>query len=126
MTNKKTKKEYFTELKKVISVSPYSNKEELISFLDKEIGLLSKKKENANQKKGEANNQILDIILKVLADFGQPVTITEMLTDERLKYYSDDKIMSPQRLTALCKKLIESKEVVRIEEKKKAYFSLNN
>lgn len=54
----------------------------------------------------------------VLGTFENPVTITEMQKTDELSEYSN------QKLSALLKKLVSAGEVVRTEEKKKAYFSL--
>ena len=70
-------------------------------------------------------------IIEVLADKGKPVTITDMLTDTRLQSYTEETkdgkktvAMTNQKLSSMVKKLVDNGEIVRTEEKKKAYFSL--
>ena len=67
----------------------------------------------------------------MLADQTRPVTITELLEDERLKTYTEEDKdgvqtlkMSNQKLSAVMKMLVDAQEVVKTEDKKKSYFSL--
>lgn len=64
------------------------------------------------------NEGVMETILDVLADNGDMMTVTEMLADDRLKGYTN------QKISALLRKLIEAKKVVKTMEKKKAYFAL--
>ena len=74
---------------------------------------------------------LTDAIKAVLADQTKPVTITEMMTDARLASYEEEGkdgsvtvAMTNQKLSSMVKKLVDAGEVIRTEEKKKAYFSL--
>ena len=51
--------------------------------------------------------------------FGKPVTVTTMIKEN-----SEMNKLSPQKLSALLKQLVESEEVVRTVEKRVPYFSL--
>lgn len=133
MANTKiTKKEYFAIVKGIVEKSGVENKADIIAFLDHEVELLDKKSGKSKATPTQAANAVtLDVIKEVLGGLDKPVTITELLADARLQSYTEttkdgDKViaMTNQKLSSLVKKLVDAKEVVRTEEKKKAYFSL--
>lgn len=129
---KMTKKDWFEVLKNIMEESDYADKAGAIAFIDHEVELLDKKSGKSKETKTKkAHGAILDAIKEVLADQTKPVTITEMLTDKRLVSYeekSEDRVktvaMTNQKLSSMVKKLVDVGEVIRTEEKKKAYFSL--
>ena len=130
--NKITKKEYFAIVKGIVEASSADNKADIVAFIDHEVELLDKKSGKSKATPTQAANAVtLDIIKEVLADQTKPVTITEMLTDERLQSYTETTkdgektiTMTNQKLSSLVKKLVDTGVVVRTEEKKRAYFSL--
>lgn len=116
---KMTKREWFEELKNVVEASNYERKEEAMGFLNHEIELLNKKSSKGTLTKTQKENvEVIEKIKAILRTFENPVTITEMQKTDELSEYSN------QKLSALLKKLVSTGEVVRTEEKKKAYFSL--
>ena len=116
---KMTKSEWFEELKNVVSTSDYERKDEVMGFLNHEIELLNKKSSKETMTKTQKENvEVIKKIKVVLETFENPVTITEMQKTDELSEYSN------QKLSALLKKLVNAGEVVRTEEKKKAYFSI--
>ena len=119
MTKKMTKKNWFEELKNVVSASDYERKDEAMEFLNHEIELLNKKSSKGTMTKTQKENiEIIEKIKAALDTFENPVTITEMQKTDELSKYSN------QKLSALLTKLVHAEEVIRTEEKKKAYFSL--
>ena len=64
------------------------------------------------------NEGVMETILEVLADNGDRMTVTEMLADDRLNGYTN------QKISALLRKLRDARKVDKIMEKKKAYFTL--
>ena len=64
------------------------------------------------------NEGVMETILEVLADNGDRMTVTEMLADDRLNEYTN------QKISALLRKLRDAKKVDKTMEKKKAYFTL--
>lgn len=116
MEKKMTKKEYFAVLAEVVANSDMENKEGALAFINHEIELLEKKSAKSGQTKTQKENVgIMETISEVLADMGKPVTITELMKDERLSAYSN------QKLSALVRQM---PNVVKTTEKKKSYFSL--
>lgn len=133
MANTKiTKKEYFAIVKGIVEQSSADNKADIVAFLDHEVELLDKKSGKSKATPTQAANIVtLNVIKEVLADRDKPATITELLTDARLQSYTETTkngektiAMTNQKLSSLVKKLVDAGEVVRTEEKKKAYFSL--
>lgn len=130
--NKITKKEYFAIVKGIVEASSADNKADIVAFLDHEVELLDKKSGKSKATPTQAANIVtLNAIKEVLGGLDKPATITELLTDARLQSYTEttkdgDKViaMTNQKLSSLVKKLVDAGEVVRTEEKKKAYFSL--
>lgn len=131
--NKITKKEYFAIVKDIVEASGADNKTDIVAFLDHEVELLNKKSGKSKATPTQAANAVtLNVIKEVLGELDKPVTITELLTDVRLQSYTEttkdgEKViaMTNQKLSSLMKKLVDAGEVVRTEEKKKAYFSLS-
>lgn len=118
-TNKKiTKRDNFNKL---LTIDAVIQDEQLVKFIEHELALLDKKSashstaKSANQK---ANDEIKKIIIDALAKLGKS-TITELQTkDEEMGKYSN------QKLSALLKQLVDSKDVIRTLDKKKAYFEI--
>ena len=131
--NKITKKEYFAIVKDIVEASGADNKTDIVAFLDHEVELLNKKSGKSKATPTQAANAVtLNVIKEVLGELDKPVTITELLTDVRLQSYTEttkdgEKVitMTNQKLSSLMKKLVDAGEVIRTEEKKKAYFSLS-
>lgn len=111
----KTKREYFNELKTIVS-----DNDALVAFINHELELLDKKNsapKNPTAKQLE-NEKIKDYILAHLV---KPMTISEMLKDFLADYPTE---LSNQRVSAIVKQLVEDNAVVRTVEKRKAYFSV--
>lgn len=129
---KMTKKDWFEVLKGIVEKSDYADKAGAQAFITHEVELLDKKSGKSKETKAQkAHSAIMAAILEVLADQSKPVTITELLTDARLQSYTEETkdgektvAMTNQKLSSMVKKLVDSEEVIRTEEKKKAYFSL--
>lgn len=132
MAEKMTKKDWFGVISGIVKDSDYADKDGVLAFLNHEVELLDKKSGKAKETKAQkAHGAIQAVIKEVLADMGKPVTITEMMSDERLASYEEEAkdgvvtiVMTNQKLSSMVKKLVDTKEVVRTEKKKKAYFSL--
>ena len=67
----------------------------------------------------KANEGTMETILRDMAEFGKPVTVTELINGgEGLEDLSN------QKISALLKKLVDAGKVIKTIEKKKSYFSL--
>lgn len=125
---KVTKKENFERL---LQIGEVKNNTDLVKFIEHEIDLLNKKSlsRGKSQKENEINSQIMDLILEVLSEQEEKVTISELLKNEKIDSFTyeeknENKKITSQKASALIKKLMESGKVKREEEKGKAYFSI--
>ena len=117
---KMTKREWFNEIVKLVEASDYENKTDAILFLTHEIELLNRKSGKTTMTKTQKENvAVMEQIKTALEAVGKPVTISELMAaDPVMGGYSN------QKLSALIRQLVKAGEVVRTEDKKKAYFSL--
>ena len=116
MSKKMTKRDHFNALR---VLAAENGNEVLIEFIDHELELLAKK--NAADKKPtaqqKANDDIKTAILDGMED-GRLYTITDII-----KEIPACAELTNQRVSALMRQLKDSGEVVRSEDKRKAYFS---
>lgn len=78
---------------------------------------VDKKNASKSDKVDKAQREVMDKIIAALASADKPMTVTEIGKALDNEY-------SNQRLSSYVKKLVESAEVVRSEDKRKAYFAL--
>ena len=119
-TKKMTKREYFTIIRAAYPADA-ANAEEVLAFIDHEIELLAKK--NTSEKKptktqieNEGNKQI---VLDTLAAFTDGKTISEIQAANEILAE-----MSNQKVSALVRQMVQDGSLVRIEDKRKAYFKV--
>lgn len=114
---KLTKKDKFNAL---LSLAEVKSNADLVEFINHEIELLDKK--NSSEKKPTAqqtaNDSIKAAILANMAE-GKKYTITDLI-----KSVPECADLTNQRVSALIRQLVDKGEVVRTEDKRKAYFSL--
>lgn len=114
---KLTKKDKFNMLKEI--VVDLGN-DMLVEFIDNELSLLEKKSSKSTQTKTQIENEkIKDLIVDMLVELGKPVSITELQ-----KSNDNLGVLSNQKISSLLTQLKEENRVVRVEEKKKAYFTV--
>ena len=119
MEKKITKKEMFAKLYALVENSNADNKTDLLGFIDHEVELLEKKSSKvtltATQK---ANLEVIEVIKEVLADKPNS-TVSELIKDERLSDYTN------QKISALLKTLIDGGEVEKSTEHKLSRIANN-
>lgn len=119
MEKKMTKKEMFGRLIEVVKGANVEDANAMVEFLNHEIELVSKKR-SGQTKTQKANEKLVEVVYEAIANAGHPVTVTELF-----KMVEDgDEIKSAQKVSALVKKLVDAERVVRVEDKKKAYFTI--
>ena len=115
MANRKTNKEFFAE---VIALA--QGNEELVAWAEKQIKALEDKAANRKPTKTQKENEgVKDEIVNVLAAFGKPATVTEVLA--KGNFPADT---SNQKITALLRQLIADGKVVKTVDKKKSFFEV--
>lgn len=123
MAEKKiTKKDNFMEIRALIVKAEMledSKKEQYLAFIDHELELLDKKASSKSSSKNTKEQEELMIkIVKALQEIGEPVTISDLQKkNEEMSEYSN------QKLSAMLKKLVDNKQVTKIVDKKKSYFT---
>lgn len=114
MTNKKTKRDLFLEVREVVA-----GNEELVAFVDHELELLDKKASTKSTKVNDEQVSLMEKIVNVLNEIGRSVTISELQKENaEMAEYSN------QKLSAMLKKLVDNKQVTKMVDKKKSYFMI--
>ena len=115
-----TKKERFEMIKEIVLNAGLENEAEMVEFLDNEINLLNKKRASGTKTATQKENEVLvEKLYAVLAEIGRPVTVSELQKESE-----DFGAMSNQKVSALMKKLKDAGRVNKVDDKKKAYFSI--
>ena len=123
MTNKKTKKDLFLEVREVVA-----GNEELVAFIDHEVELLDKKSVKGGQTKTQKENEVVaTMLIEELAKVNKPITITDLMNaSETIANYrlENGNALSNQKISAIFKQLVENKTLIKVVDKKKSYFSI--
>ncbi len=92
---------------------------EVVAFCEHEIELLNKKRGSSKPSKTQIENEGYKLsILAVLEDNDRPMTVSDIMEDDRLKGLKN------QKISALVTQLKNEGKIVRTTDKKKAYFSI--
>lgn len=117
---KVTKRERFEEIKEIVLGLGLDNEAEMVAFIDREIELLSKKRASGAKTATQKENEVLvEKLYETLVEMGRPVTISEI--QKGTETFGG---MSNQKVSALMKKLVDTKRVDKVVDKKKSYFSI--
>ena len=118
MEKKMTKREVINAM---LANEVVSANEVWVGYLTNELALLDKKSANKKPTKvQEANEGVKDTIVKVLAENGGKMTVTQIIASGEF-----EPLTSPQKISALLKQLIEAEKVVKTVEKKTSYFAVS-
>jgi hypothetical protein len=126
---KYTQKQFYEEVIKMASGEPTSiPMDKVIEFAEKKIEQLAKKSGNSSAKKNEEQDKFLDLIRDVLAESSNALGMQcgAIAKDSRIVEFvwTDGKETSPQRVSAMLKKLVDCGDVVKTTDKKVTYFRL--
>ena len=120
---KLTKKDYFAQIRAIVINDP-----ELVAFVDHEVELLTKKNTGNSQTKVQKENEtVKTVLVEELAKIGRAVTITELMNESPVvKEYTleNGNKLTNQKISAIFKQLVDAKELVKVTDKKKSYFSI--
>ena len=126
MANKKTKKEFYMEMKEIFQEL---GKGEYVEFLTHQIELLDNKaiSQKGMSKTQKENEALMEIVLEELEKYQGEVgiTISDLLRQKNIlfNYITENgKHISNPKLSALMKKLVDKKIVSRMIDKKISYF----
>lgn len=108
-----TKKEMFNLIATV-----NADNEEIVNFCNREIELLTSRASHKTPTKTQKENEgLMDNMVDALAEIAEPVTVTDLIARGGFD-------ITNQKASALLRKLVDAKRVVKTIEKKKAFFSL--
>lgn len=113
-----TKREMFAAIANVAEVAA---NEEMMAFINHEIELLDARKNSKSKgmtKTQKENEGVKAVIAEVLTESESKKTVTELISDERLSGYTN------QKISALLRQMVEAGKVVKSIEGKKAYFEV--
>ena len=120
MEKKVTKREKFEMLKALVADNAM-----LVEFIDHEIELLDKKKSNGNAKANEKMATEVELVYNALVSVGRAVTASELIAETDLSALANESgVVSPQKVSAMFKKLKEQGKVDSYTDKKKTYFKV--
>ena len=123
MNAKLTKREKFAMVVAIVKgIEELENKDMLLDFLNHEIELLGKKSGSSKLTKVQKENITLKNELYVaMLEFDRPITISEFKEESN----SELAFLSTSKLSALLNQMKDepNPRIVRVEEKKRAYFS---
>lgn len=108
-----TKKEMFAHIATVCATD-----EAIVEFCNREIELLSRKRSSSKPTKTQVENEAIKAeILEVLGEADERMTVGQILKALEGDYTS-------QKISALCRQLVNAEKVEKTIEKKVSYFSL--
>lgn len=112
-----TKRENYNAIRAIVS-----DNAELVAFIDHELELLDRKNARRSDKptaKQVANEDTKGIIVEVLTDAVEPMTISDIVADDPALAG-----LSTQKVSALLTQLVNDGQVVRTSVKRKSYFAI--
>lgn len=112
---KKTQKDLFNEI-----LNGYALNDEQREFIKGRIAQLDKKASSASGKQTatqKANAELKDKIL-VEMEYGKSYTISDML-----KTFECCADLSNQKVSAVCNQMVKDNLMIKVEDKRKSYFS---
>ena len=118
MTTKKITKAQKFEM--LLNLPAVQADEMLTEFIEHELELLAKK--NSSEKKPTAQqtaNDAIKVAIVTAMERGKRYTITDLI-----KSVPECADLTNQRVSALVRQLVDNNTLERIEDKRKAYFSL--
>lgn len=117
---KMTKKQKFEMLKALVADNAM-----LVEFIDHEIELLDNKKSKGNAKANEKMATEVELVFNALVLVNRDITPSELIAETDLSILKNDSgTVSPQKVSALLKKLVDCGRVERYSDKKKTYFRI--
>ena len=99
----------------------------IMQYCNLELELLDKKA-NSSKKVNVENEKLATMVLNELTKISSPITVNELIEkSQTIKDYvlENGNHISNQKLTAILYKLVNSKDVIQVKDKKKSYFSIN-
>lgn len=110
-----TKKEMYAE---IVALATAQDRQDIVDFCEHEVQLLSRKRSSSKPTKTQVENEaIKEEIVAVLGEADEKMTVGQILKALEGDYTS-------QKISALCRQLVNAEKVEKTIEKKVSYFSL--
>lgn len=122
MEKKLTKREMFSMIMEL-----NADNSQIVEFCEHEIELLERKKSNGNAKANIKVAENLDCVYVALAEYGEPVTATELIASGKLAncgLENEVGLITTQKVSSYLNKLIACGKAKSEKIKKKTYFSI--
>ena len=119
MEKKMTKKQKFEMLKALVADNAM-----LVEFIDHEIELLDNKKSKGNAKANEKMEKSVELVYEALVSVNRAVKVSELIAETGLSELKNPEtnVVTPQKVSAMLKKLKDQGRVVSYTDKKNTYF----
>lgn len=119
MEKKMTKKQKFEMLKALVADNAM-----LVEFIDHEIELLDNKKSKGNAKANEKMEKSVELVYEALVSVNRAVKVSELIAETDLSELKNPEtnVVTPQKVSAMLKKLKDQGRVVSYTDKKNTYF----
>jgi hypothetical protein len=115
MANKKSQREFFTEIRDILAEM---DRADLVEFIDGRLEVLANKSGKVSKKRAEEIDTVSKQVYEALVAVGKAVTVSELVKSAT----NEVKDYSGQRVSSYLKKLVESGKAVKTTEKKVSYF----
>ena len=114
-----TKKQKFEMLKALVADNAM-----LVEFIDHEIELLDNKKSKGNAKANEKMEKSVELVYEALVSVNRAVKVSELIAETDLSELKNPEtnVVTPQKVSAMLKKLKDQGRVVSYTDKKNTYF----
>lgn len=118
-----TKKEKYAM---AIEMAKAQGNDMLVEFFETEIEHLNAKSSKGNAKKNAEQEAFMDVLRDAMSELNAPSQCGAIAKCENVLAFqwADGKATSPQRVSAILKKMIENGDVIKTEEKGVSYFAL--
>ena len=117
---KMTKKEKFAIARSIVEASNHEMAQDIMDFFDKEVEMLNRKHSATGERKPTAaqkQNEVLKTAILDAMEVDRLYTVSEMI-----KEIPECEGLTTQKISALCRQMVESANIEKIKEKGKTLF----
>ena len=119
---KMTKKEKFAIARSIVEASNHEMAQDIMDFFDKEVEMLNRKHSATGERKPTAaqkQNEVLKTAILDAMEVDRLYTVSEMI-----KEIPECEGLTTQKISALCRQMVESANIEKIKEKGKTLFRI--
>ena len=119
---KMTKKEKFAIARSIVEASNHEMAQDIMDFFDKEVEMLNRKHSATGERKPTAaqkQNEVLKTAILDAMEVDRLYTVSEMI-----KEIPECEGLTTQKISALCRQMVESANIEKIKENGKTLFRI--